>query len=142
MLGRAGRDFDQILAFVGVGQNLSLLPQRAQESEKEAALLHVAGRGCRLWQCKAMIVSKSAEAAVSTLPSQNHVSNNILTHPKMRIIYFACTLYISTRITHLFKFRLQRYNDVHWLLCNGCPPRSFCGFHSRPHLAGRNTQGA
>ena len=48
MLGRAGRDFDQILAFVGVGQDLSLLPQRAQESENEAALLQAAGGGCRL----------------------------------------------------------------------------------------------
>lgn len=37
----SGRDFDQILAFVGVGQNLSLLPQRAQESEKEVEILKV-----------------------------------------------------------------------------------------------------
>lgn len=39
MLVAAGRDFDQVLAFVGVGQDLSLLPQRAKESEDEAALL-------------------------------------------------------------------------------------------------------
>ena len=34
----AGRDFDQVLAFVGVGEDLSLLPQRAKEAEDEVAL--------------------------------------------------------------------------------------------------------
>jgi len=37
----SGRDFDQILAFVGVGQDLSLLPQRDKGSEEEEDVLKV-----------------------------------------------------------------------------------------------------